>query len=380
MKKFKRAFTLAELLLCIGIIGIVSAMGMVITKHTTDKAYQLYYYTGYINLYNAIAEAKLQGATNATETMSKAMDLLKVDNTTSASAGINVASNCDLNLLSFKAVYRVEFGEPELNRPGEGNPSNAITGSFKDNLGKDNNEKFQSMLTIPGGGGGSNNNTTANKTETNENETTTPKHDLNIQPIALSTEIKTVECSNGITYSYNIPRAVNNSETYDASKVIADLGDLGDYTRFKNVFITMRVPAAKTRTNGGFQEVRLYYSYDSNTLIPLAPEEGSTAPDLQTRRDLLPAYIDDGKVGRNNVVDRTNFTYEKPIYGSFKDAFCSLKGAGYTETYTGKDRELNHGTITIISCANNTYTDIRKTVNGTRVNGVLKIASPQKAH
>ena len=143
-------------------------------------------------------------------------------------------------------------------------------------------------------------------------------------------------------------------------------------TMYKNVFITMRVPAARTRTNGGFQEVRLYYSYDSNTLIPLAPEEGSAAPDLQTRRDLLPAYIDDGKVGRNNVVDRTNFTYEKPIYGSFKDAFCSLKGTGYEEKY-GSD-------ITVISCATDTYTDIRKTENGTRVNGVLKIASPQKAH
>ena len=256
MKKFKRAFTLAELLLCIGIIGIVSAMGMVITKHTTDKAYQLYYYTGYINLYNAIAEAKLQGATNATDTMSKAMDFLKVDNTTS----------------------------------GEG--------------------------------------------------------------------VITTECANGITYSYNIPLNVENSST--------------ENTMYKNVFITMRVPAAKTRSNNGFQEVRLYYSYDSNTLIPLAPEEASAAPDLQTRRDLLPAYIDDGKVGRNNVVDRTNFTYEKPIYGSFKDAFCSLKGTGYEEKY-GSD-------ITVISCATDTYTDIRKTVNGTRVNGVLKIANPQKAH
>ena len=256
MKKLKRAFTLAELLLCIGIIGIVSAMGMVITKHTTDKAYQLYYYTGYINLYNAIAEAKLQGATNATDTMSKAMDFLKVDNTTS----------------------------------GEG--------------------------------------------------------------------VITTECANGITYSYNIPLNVENSST--------------ENTMYKNVFITMRVPAAKTRTNGGFQEVRLYYSYDSNTLIPLAPEEGSTAPDLQTRRDLLPAYIDDGKVGRNNVIDRTNFTYEKPIYGSFKDAFCSLKDPGYEEKY-GDD-------IVVISCAAGTYTDIRRRVDDKIVNGVLKIASPQKAH
>lgn len=340
MKNFKRAFTLAELLLCIGIIGIVSAMGMVITKHTTDKAYQLYYYTGYINLYNAIAEAKLQGATNATETMSKAMDLLKVDNTTSASAGINVASNCDLNLLTFKAVSYVnddiyhmkdnlETGTMQID-PRPGVPGNPTPQPTRPTLPK---------IPIP---------------ETPE----TPEIPTNPENPTLNDAVTTAECANGVTYSYNIPLNVENSST--------------ENTMYKNVFITMRVPAAKTRTNGGFQEVRLYYSYDSNTLIPLAPEEGSTAPDLQTRRDLLPAYIDDGKVGRNNVVDRTNFTYEKPIYGSFKDAFCSLKGTGYEEKY-GSD-------ITVISCATDTYTDIRKTVNGTRVNGVLKIASPQKAH
>ena len=357
MKKFKRAFTLAELLLCIGIIGIVSAMGMVITKNTTDKAYQLYYYTGYINLYNAIAEAKLQGATNATDTMSKAMDLLKVDNTTSASAGINVAKNLnsDLNLLTFKAVSYVnddiyhmkdnlENGimqiDPRPGIPGKPTPQPTIP-----TLPKIPIPETPETPTTP---------------ETPETPTTpeTPETPTTPENPTLNDAVTTAECANGITYSYNIPLNVENSST--------------ENTMYKNVFITMRVPAAKTRTNGGFQEVRLYYSYDSNTLIPLAPEEGSVAPDLQTRRDLLPAYIDDGKVGRNNVVDRTNFTYEKPIYGSFKDAFCSLKGTGYEEKY-GSD-------ITVISCAADTYTDIRKTENDTRVNGVLKIASPQNAH
>ena len=352
MKNFKRAFTLAELLLCIGIIGIVSAMGMVITKHSTDKAYQLYYYTGYINLYNAIAEAKLQGATNATETMSKAMDLLKVDNTTSASAGINVASNCDLNLLTFKAVSFVNDETYHTN----------IDNDTMYNIDIDTMQNAMQDVPRPGvprpGGPGNPTPQPTIPTLPNIPIPETPEIPTNPENPTLNDAVTTAECANGITYSYNIPLNVENSST--------------ENTMYKNVFITMRVPAAKTRTNGGFQEVRLYYSYDSNTLIPLAPEEGSTAPDLQTRRDLLPAYIDDGKVGRNNVVDRTNFTYEKPIYGSFKDAFCSLKGTGYKEKY-GSD-------ITVISCATDTYTDIQKTVNGTRVNGVLKIANPQKAH
>ena len=57
MRKFKSAFSLAELLLCVAIIGIVSAMGMTIAKHGADRAYDLFYYNGYISLYNAIADA-----------------------------------------------------------------------------------------------------------------------------------------------------------------------------------------------------------------------------------------------------------------------------------------------------------------------------------
>ncbi len=56
MKKFEKGFTLIELLLCLAIIGIVSAFGMTITKRTTAKAYNLFYYTGYTNLYDVINE------------------------------------------------------------------------------------------------------------------------------------------------------------------------------------------------------------------------------------------------------------------------------------------------------------------------------------
>ena len=56
MKKFKQGFTLAELLLCLIILGIVTALGMTITKRTTAHAYNLFFYTGYSNLYDAIRE------------------------------------------------------------------------------------------------------------------------------------------------------------------------------------------------------------------------------------------------------------------------------------------------------------------------------------
>ena len=63
MKKFFRGFTLAELLLCVGIIGIVSAMGITVAKISTERAYNLLYYTGYINLYNAILMQNIMAKT-----------------------------------------------------------------------------------------------------------------------------------------------------------------------------------------------------------------------------------------------------------------------------------------------------------------------------
>lgn len=59
MKLFKKGFTLAELMLVIGIIAIVTAMGAAITKKSTEKAYNLYYYTGYVNLYNAFTDTRM---------------------------------------------------------------------------------------------------------------------------------------------------------------------------------------------------------------------------------------------------------------------------------------------------------------------------------
>ena len=136
----------------------------------------------------------------------------------------------------------------------------------------------------------------------------------------------------------------------------------------------MYVPTAKTKTNNGYEVVTLYFSNDKiGYLIPLPTNEGSLAPDLQVRRDLLPVFMDDGYVGRNNVVNRNNgFLYKKPMYGSFKDAFCSLQPSNFSI--------VNNGNRTIISCEAGSYTDIRPEENGVRKSGILKIANPQKAH
>ncbi len=79
MKQFKYGFTMAELLLSIAIIGVVSAMGMTIAKHSSEKAYNLFYYNGYINLYNAIADAKAESKDTKTDIMQHVNELLNKD-------------------------------------------------------------------------------------------------------------------------------------------------------------------------------------------------------------------------------------------------------------------------------------------------------------
>lgn len=61
MKNFKNGFSLAELLLALAIISIIAVMGYSVTKKNTEKAYNLYIYTGYNAIQNAMADASSKG-------------------------------------------------------------------------------------------------------------------------------------------------------------------------------------------------------------------------------------------------------------------------------------------------------------------------------
>ena len=61
MKNFKLGFTVSELLLGLGIIAIVSAMGMTVAQKGTEDAYKTYFATGTMNLNNALAQIESGG-------------------------------------------------------------------------------------------------------------------------------------------------------------------------------------------------------------------------------------------------------------------------------------------------------------------------------
>ena len=261
MISLKKAFTLSELLLCIGIIGIVSAMGMTIAKQGTDRAYNLFYYSGYINLYNAIADAKAAGAgTSNVQIMAHVRELLDTDNN---------AANIEANNVATIAGWLA---------PGSAN----------------------------------------------------------------ATEITTV---NGIRYYY--PN--NITDGYNG------IPNLNVNVATNAVPITMVIPQRKTRANNGYAVVYLaYVDTDNGYLIPMA---AAGTVNLQTRRDLLPAYVDDGVIGRNNVINRNNFDYQPIAYYSYRDAFCTIRN--------------NSGIGNLISCNNAATAWPRE--------GILKIADPRRA-
>ena len=262
MKKFFRGFTLAELLLCVGIIGIVSAMGMTVAKKSTEKAYNLYFYTGYVNLYNAIADAVESGEDDYPDGRCTGM----------SSTGMpdNQPTNATPFVQHIANVLGVDEGELE-----------------------------------PNGGSGS------------------------------------FTTKNGIEY-----RFVNQASCPGANAAR----------------IHMYVPAAKTRNNNGRIGTELFYMSDIQQLVPTystLQNGNNIIISLQERRDLLPAYIDDGRVGRNNTLNRANWVYERPIYGSYKDVFCSIYGTS---------KKIPNA----IDCADVTPIAAGRT-------GVLKVVDPRKA-
>lgn len=66
MKQKKRGFSLAELLVAMAIVSIIATMGFTISKKSIEKAYNLYVYTGYTGISDAMADATAHSGENIT--------------------------------------------------------------------------------------------------------------------------------------------------------------------------------------------------------------------------------------------------------------------------------------------------------------------------
>lgn len=313
MKKKHRGFTLAELILCIGIIGVVSAMGMTIARINTDRAYNMYYYTGYINLYNAIADAKANGIEDNQAIMQHVYKLLSKDANVAFVEEMNgvgtlqVASlpnTLNIPFLTYKAKLDSFGTEGGIPLPGV-----------------DIDSTYDSSGSHGGGsssGGSSSSNTGSSNNNNNNN-------------------------SGGSGDSGN-----GNGSGGDSGNGNGSGDNTSNGTITKAIPIIMTVPQ-----RNGYATVRLLYvNLNGGYLIPV-PASGCV--DLQNRQDLLSAFVDDGKVGRNNAISRTNFSYTRPAYSSYREIFCSISGLG----------SING----VISC------------NGVSANktGILRVADPRKA-
>ena len=413
MKKHFKGFTLSELLLCIGIIGVVSAMGMTITKISTDRAYNLYYYTGYINLYNAIADAKANGIESNQEIMEHVTQLLSKDEN-------NIAFATDMPFSSYKAVllanniscpsgYRLQGTKclplkhvidddkttkvPPTRPDWSGHITGNGSGSGNDGSG-DGTGGGSGDGDGNGTGGGTGGGDGAGWVEPNGananvingrngiryyyanslNDGMNGVGTLQIASLPQGLEIpfltyKAIGIENIGTVGTGSYKHYNSHE---GEKVVAptsgtskgsgatsspstgttggsdpepdstpstggdpeepDNNAVPSGTITKAIPITMTVPQRKTRNNpDGFATVRLLYiNLNGGYLIPIT---AGSSVDLQNRRDLLPAFIDDGKVGRNNALNRNNgFVYTRPAYGTYREMFCSLSGLGSIDT------------------------------------------------
>ncbi len=94
MKKFKTGFSLAEVLIALAIVSVIATMGFSIAKRGIERSYDMYIYTGYKSLVDAIAYVNTKGI-NANENQSEFFsELTKVlDAKYSVNSGAKILKN-----------------------------------------------------------------------------------------------------------------------------------------------------------------------------------------------------------------------------------------------------------------------------------------------
>lgn len=114
MKKlYKKGFSLAEILIALGIISIISTMGMTIARKSIDRAYNLYIYSSYKGISEAIniANADITDTNNALDYSNPFGLNNSITDYANSILGTLSASNVDatVNRISFNVPNGVSY-------------------------------------------------------------------------------------------------------------------------------------------------------------------------------------------------------------------------------------------------------------------------------
>jgi prepilin-type N-terminal cleavage/methylation domain-containing protein len=305
MKKLNKGFSLAELLIALAIISIISILGMSISKKGMEKAYNLYIYNAYSSIHNAIADAKNQGyeiESNNVNNCNFTRHIVRIFNAEDRTDdGIPASDN--RTYVRFRAENGVEFYIKKLSA-------------------------YWNLTESPAAGEFQN----------------TPIYLIKITVPAMPKKVNgTVRRTSIFSFYY-----VTGEKSYDfiipAGAVIDDKGD----------------------------------DYATNYI------------NLQTRKDLLPFYIDDGLKGKyiqycvpdeNDLskctLDDTPKHKGKREILSFKDAFCKVKNNSIKFVMRTQDLSNNnvlfykYGSSKLMGVAINCDTDAD-------TDGAIRVVDPRK--
>ena len=90
MKKINRGFSLAEVLIAVGIASVVATLGFSVAKRNLEQAYKGYVFNGYNSLQMALLDAKERKLSSFQEQESHVVNLM---NATRNSDGVITAPN-----------------------------------------------------------------------------------------------------------------------------------------------------------------------------------------------------------------------------------------------------------------------------------------------
>ncbi len=157
MKNFKLGFTVSELLLGLGIIAIVSAMGMTVAKKGTEDAYKTYFATGTMNLNNALAQIE-SGGINVDNNLQQ-----RVNNN-----GIFIQGDPDTifgDIPQITENLKFLFDDTQTFGNGQNQSTDVqATNGIRYNIDSTNGQQIQITMTVP-----------APKTRANQNGTATAR-------------------------------------------------------------------------------------------------------------------------------------------------------------------------------------------------------------